>query len=1108
LSVYGHAAVQILTANSSLDRSIFLSQTHLHGLGTLFLSCSSPTLEAFVLQTLSDEPGSAKLVNKDVLLHCFRCPSHNTQAISSVLLQNCSTHLLCFEMWCLEPSNRRSFRLQGDISFYSLNCYVMVQNRTLSGIQKTVKKQVLKTLKQKLLVKLSQCVLGDATENSITQQTEALSSLIKISANVSDIRNLMNKLPTALQNVKNFERWKLIDVITEKLADFPQEKETWRKSVVTAAIKCLIASYSSYKDQTTSPSEQERSILERLCQHLSSSEDITSSEWNTFVRNGLKYRFKDHLFLNTLSSLLEVIYTDSEDHKDLVSLSTIHMMASTHSLFLPTMLDSAEEPKYSSKDALVSLLLCLVKKCPAVCTSNHFVVLLGAYGVTLSTLDQKILLLLQEYERNNVSLLKFHCRAFLWGPAAVEHHKTRKSLGASLWKQVSSDNLLALLNTDRMLQTVANFPQQRKMMTQENKGLIYTDGATKDLGNMYDPCFLLPSLSVLECVIDCLKFVSSHAMGVTVMALSSYDPKIRAAAYHVLSCFYQHLEGSQFREKSQLLYLMDMMRNGIRHPNQRLPFVMTTYVAKVAQQMLKPEDHMYVVLNRFLLSHQSLDFRRVPEFFKLFYGFDLEHKMEREWILHVLEEGMRDGQCFELGDKQGIFQILMGFGSSPLCDEHCQALIMKVLLQAARVTRAAYNLSKSCGLLTWIIQMAERKTVDQQLLSAIIDLVHVLWFTILGQKEKQMTADEKHQSSVKCLPLPLINDFLCVALTISRHLGLCVRPAKLCLLLQTLCSVLRYRKTALLLSTQAGRLTFPPQPLSSSEALSLLRCWAFLAHNTALITQIQDICEKHHLKELFVLLSFSVGKDKSQAKAHYSKAQSQRQNLAEDSETEKQQRSYLAECKTYLCGILVHWEPVIPVSEPQLVNSQHGLGASALAREAAHQHTKRCLRCLVEEPYDENRTEEFLFWAKKAVLEHKEIMNVVLDDSGWRADLLRLHHHTEVHCRSSIPSRVETFQTFTDIMMCLLEAKGNLPVLHQIVAAACQAKSRSEAGLFLLSLYVSEMWSGATATQMFLSHVSLVAKCKRQKNKSASQTSLKAICEDISSSISTIARTT
>lgn len=59
---------------------------------------------------------------------------------------------------------------------------------------------------------------------------------------------------------------------------------------------------------------------------------------------------------------------------------------------------------------------------------------------------------------------------------------------------------------------------------------------------------------------------------------------------------------------------------------------------------------------------------------------------------------------------------------------------------------------------------------DQQLLIAIIDLLHTLWFTNLGQKEKRMDGEEKAQSSVKCLPLPLISDFLCVALTISRHL--------------------------------------------------------------------------------------------------------------------------------------------------------------------------------------------------------------------------------------------------------------------------------------------------------------------------------------------------
>lgn len=52
--------------------------------------------------------------------------------------------------------------------------------------------------------------------------------------------------------------------------------------------------------------------------------------------------------------------------------------------------------------------------------------------------------------------------------------------------------------------------------------------------------------------------------------------------------------------------------------------------------------------------------------------FFLQHKMEREWILSVLEEGLSDGHCYELCDQQGIFQTLLGFGSSPLCDEHCQ----------------------------------------------------------------------------------------------------------------------------------------------------------------------------------------------------------------------------------------------------------------------------------------------------------------------------------------------------------------------------------------------------------------------------------------------------
>lgn len=69
--------------------------------------------------------------------------------------------------------------------------------------------QVLNALKQGLLLNLSKCVLGNPTENSRPQQTEALSSLIKLSANTDDIRKLINNLLSALQNVESFERYLL-----------------------------------------------------------------------------------------------------------------------------------------------------------------------------------------------------------------------------------------------------------------------------------------------------------------------------------------------------------------------------------------------------------------------------------------------------------------------------------------------------------------------------------------------------------------------------------------------------------------------------------------------------------------------------------------------------------------------------------------------------------------------------------------------------------------------------------------------------------------------------------------------------------------------------------
>lgn len=132
LSVYGRAAVQILTqakVNSAQEPSFFLSRAHLHGLGTLLLSCSSPALDKLLLQTLSSEPSSAKLIHTDVLLHCLERALPNPLAISALLLQNCPTHRLCFEALCLEPKNLKRFSDDLETFLPLINTYLQTESK-------------------------------------------------------------------------------------------------------------------------------------------------------------------------------------------------------------------------------------------------------------------------------------------------------------------------------------------------------------------------------------------------------------------------------------------------------------------------------------------------------------------------------------------------------------------------------------------------------------------------------------------------------------------------------------------------------------------------------------------------------------------------------------------------------------------------------------------------------------------------------------------------------------------------------------------------------------------------------------------------------------------
>ncbi|KAJ8368561.1 hypothetical protein SKAU_G00085890 [Synaphobranchus kaupii] len=1111
LSAHGQAALRALTESggrTSQDRTLLLSQAHLRGLATLLTSCASEPLEDFLQGALCAEPAAAKLVPATALLHCLRKPRPSAVAIAAAMLRNCSTHRLQFELWCLEPSHME--QLTGDLDAFLplLGAYLTAASRDDPARPKNVQTAVVRALREALLTELSLSVLSGDAEDSISQRVEVLSSLIRLAAKVKDISKLTDELPSVLRKAGGFERWKLVESITDKLADSPEELASWTKSLPTAALRWLISAYSSYKEQEKALQQEEESILQRVKGLLTCPEDVTTLDWNSFVKTGLKYRYRDRAFLDTLCSLLEVMYCGDDTPKDLLPLATIHMMTISHSLLLPSILSSQEEANESlqSKEALVSLLLALVRKCPAVCDSSHFVLLLGAYGATLSSSDQKLLLILQEYERNNISLAEF--QSLLWGPAAVEHHKACKSLGKSLWQQPSSDDLLALLSADRMLNTVRHFPQQRRIIPQEAKELLYREEGVQDLGSLYDPCFLMPLFSTLlrpESVIDCYKFVSSHALGVTVTALSSYDPKVRAAAYQVLGSFHHHLEGARFREKRQLLYLLDTVKNGIRQQNLRLPFLLVTYIAKVAQQMLRPEEHMYMIVNKFLLTHQYLDLKKVPEFFQLFYSFDMEHKAEREWILDVLKEGLSDRHCYELCDRQGVFQILLSFYSSPLCDESTQARIMEVLQQAGRVTKAAYELITVHALLTWILQVTERRYLENRVLCAVIDLVHVLWFTNLGQKESGRWGNtpsdgDPPQGPAKCLPLPLINEFLCVLVALIRHLQSSVKARQLAPFLRTLSSVLRHRGSALAAHKEMGRMTVRERALSSTEGLALLQHWSLLSHDAPLQSALQGVAKTHRVKELLCNMK-EKGRSKGSSLRSRMRAEAQPEEV--EGEVERQEQAALEECVPHLRSILTHWES-LPASPSPAPVSQGDFTAAT-----AHVLVKWTLRSLVAAGQDAAGTLSFLRWVQANVLPHRDAVDSLLADAAVTQDFLRLYHQAcECSPPSGSPAGAETVELFTAVMVTLLEAQGGLSgELHQAVLTACLSEpaeddSRRGAGLLLLSIYIHEVWSGAASPDLFLTHVRLVTGAPGQgPKKEKGPTGVRDICIDISSAV-------
>ncbi|KAI8508316.1 nucleolar pre-ribosomal-associated protein 1 [Branchiostoma belcheri] len=748
-----------------------------HQLLKLLQVTDSQDVKTTVLRLLETESAFPAEVDENLLENLLQRPSESSVQVAALLIEKsvmCRAQLRSF---FLTKSGKKKLRAHWQTYVPALNSYLRQAECTKT--QESSSGKLYQVLLEDCYDEMVDSVLAKK-EEEIPGGLELVARLLREKAVALDTKQFLEKLIPLMSSLDtSLRRWQIVLDLLKDLSDQDEgENDSMCGRLLVASWEGLTTLWKKKKDAADKSSlqEKENGLLENMQKLASfvrknSLLEDSKSAWAKFVKTGLRYNLENFLFLRTLRCLTWIVYgTDAPEQT--LPLPTLYQMIWSHSHFLSIIMARPDgKVESSAKGDLVELLFQLVTMDTTACTNQHVPVLLGAYNATLSRTDQTLLCILHVYEEQGFASEEF--MPWLWGVSSVEHYQARKSFGPSLWQQPGMEDVLKMLEKEKMHRSVLNFPVSRSLKPQVCEVL-------QSAGEMYDPCFFLPLFSSVltpESVVDCRRFVESHCLGFVLAGLASNDADMRAASYHVLSLFYQHLEGARFAEKRQLLYLLQCLQNGIHRPNLQVPNIVTLFLARTSQLLLQPEEHMYPLVCRYLLVRPDLDLKAIPEFHILFFSTSMEFKTERSWILTLLVDGLRDRQDFLLYQSKSVFSIALTFYESPLSDEHSKALVMSLLEKACCIKEAAESLCQKHGLLSWLHALVISRKGEAGTLSQVIQLLYRLWSTLLGT-ERRVRSDREVLSEVEAtahtqtaIPPQLAQEVLLVCSSISETLG-------------------------------------------------------------------------------------------------------------------------------------------------------------------------------------------------------------------------------------------------------------------------------------------------------------------------------------------------
>ena len=474
-------------------------------------------------------------------------------------------------------------------------------------------------------------------------------------------------------------------------------------------------------------------------------EHIEGDLWTSYVKVVLKTCLKSSLddnirsrYIKGLTGLARLRYAN-ETEEDRAESSLIYNMIYGHSNFISMMLDTVNA-HCGAKASILGLILILTKIEPSACTASHIPVYLGAYHGTLSLADQAILGIVFHYERRGGNLAQF--QPIMWGRSALGHYSARQKagVGAALWKVPKTSEILAMIESERMIRSAVDFPLRLELQPDVDQ---VVDDRTR-----YDPRFFLPLLCQIcspGVYIDRhLHLVECGALALVFASFSSRDKNMRAVGYVALARIYQQLEVAKLSaEKKVWLHLVDVVRNGVRASKSaniqtlRIPPLVTNFLSRICHVLRSPLDPMYKSISSFVLAKPALELFKVPEFLRLFQSREMNHEEERRWVLTVIRDGMRDEIDYSVAQKDFFVKMLLSFHDcAAMSDEGSRSLVRQIMAKAVSTRKAAYDLVRHQGILTWVCSNVLSCSSNGKAVAELAEIVTAAWDSVRGGDEK------------------------------------------------------------------------------------------------------------------------------------------------------------------------------------------------------------------------------------------------------------------------------------------------------------------------------------------------------------------------------------